>query len=257
MSSARRANVGFALRLPGGEAHLLECGPTTYPQLLRFGLDPLAVTHVFLTHQHGDHTLGLPMLNNARWYLGSQRTLHVHGPEEALAAVRQASLVVYPDHRQRLESLVRFHAHASDRIERDDVSPSLRVTSAPNRHSVPGIAYRFDLADGTSFVYSGDTAASEAVVELAAGAGLLLHDATCSRRVAPELVSGDHATAHDAGQVAARAGVARLGLVHLAPQLDGREDDLAEEARECFPGPVFVPTDGDVLALTPRAGPET
>ncbi len=247
--TARRANVGFALRLPSGELHLVECGPGIYQRLLRAGLDPLAVTDVYLTHQHGDHSLGVPMFDNGRWYRGSNRVVRLHGPEEALAAVRAVTLAVYPDHLRRWESSVELHPHPTDGSSVEAPAPDLRVASAPAAHSVAGVAYRFDLPSGASFVYSGDTPPSDVVAGLAAGADLLLHDATFSASLAPGRVGADHATPTDAALVAARAGVRRLGLVHLAPELDGHEEEIVREARRSFAGEVFVPADGQVLEL--------
>ncbi len=248
--SPARAHVSFALQAdPSTPVILVECGPTSLTQMLRLGLDPTRVGHVFLTHQHGDHSLGVPMLNNARWYAGQENPLTLHAPRPALDAVRAVTRAVYPDHAARFAARVTLHAHTTDGGHEEACEAGLRVSSAPSRHIVPGVAYRFSLENGASVVYSGDTAACEAVVELARGADLLLHDATFSVCVAPELVGPDHATARDAGEVAHRAGVRRLGLVHLAPRLMGAEAELIREARETFDGEVFVPSDGQTIEL--------
>ncbi len=44
-----------------GERLLFDCGEGTQRQMMRFGTG-FAVSHVFLTHRHGDHVLGLPGL---------------------------------------------------------------------------------------------------------------------------------------------------------------------------------------------------
>ena len=73
----------------------------THNQLLRAGLDPGAISRIFITHMHGDHCFGLPGLLaavcQARLGRESQgQPVHVYGPPEVhallLAACRTAQL---------------------------------------------------------------------------------------------------------------------------------------------------------------------
>src|SRR5262249_4386972 len=50
----------------GGCPLLIDCGPAVLQQLDAAGLTPGDVTHLFLTHRHGDHILGFPMF--ALWW---------------------------------------------------------------------------------------------------------------------------------------------------------------------------------------------
>ena len=63
-----------------GEHVLFDCGEGTQRQLRIMGISPTKITRVFLTHWHGDHSLGLAgfIQSNA----ASQRNtpLHVYGP---------------------------------------------------------------------------------------------------------------------------------------------------------------------------------
>jgi ribonuclease Z len=241
--------VAFLLDLgPDRGLHLLECGPTTVAQLVRYGFDPARVTHLYLSHQHGDHSLGAPMLNLARWMTDRAEPLTLHGPREALEAVRLVTRAVYPGQEQQLADRVRL-------VERSTSQPEhwtegdLRLGSAPARHGVPTVAFRFDLPGGASVVFSGDTASCDAVVELARGADLLLHDSTFSQRLDGAARTPDHSTAAEAGEVAARAGVRRLGLVHIPPALAERQPDLVAEAQANFAGQVWVPSDGETITF--------
>ena len=58
--SASRSHISFVLWT--SQPYLVECGPTVPWQLARFGIDHRDITDVFLSHVHGDHSLGLPML---------------------------------------------------------------------------------------------------------------------------------------------------------------------------------------------------
>jgi ribonuclease Z len=249
VTSRTRRNAAFVLS-PGLESRLwlVDCGPGVLDRLDECGLDPGAVEHVFLTHQHGDHLLGVPMLNNARLASGDQRVLMIHGPSAALAAVRQVTLAVFPDHRDRLRRSQSFHRHSTGvRIAKERIG-SIPVRSAPATHNVPAVAYRFDMPGGV-VVFSGDTGPSPLIAELARGADLLVHDATFSGLREAGTSAPDHSTPRDAGQVAARAGVRALALVHLPPETAGFEDAIREQASAVFDGEVLIPSDGDVIEL--------
>ena len=56
-----QTNSAYLVRA-GGVRLLVDCGPAVLQQLAAVGLTPGDVTHVFVTHRHGDHILGYPLL---------------------------------------------------------------------------------------------------------------------------------------------------------------------------------------------------
>ena len=92
---------------------------------------------------------------------------------------------------------------------------------------------------GCSVVYCTDTVFSEAAVELARGADLLIHESTFSHAEADLAIARQHSTSTMAAQTALEAGVRRLVLTHLSPRyLPGNPtgpEDLLAEARAIFP----------------------
>jgi len=69
---------------------------------------------------------------------------------------------------------------------------------------------------GLKVVYSGDTAFSEALVELAKGADLLIHECTFDDGQAEKARERLHSTPSVASEVARRAGVGKLVLTHIS-----------------------------------------
>jgi ribonuclease Z len=109
--------------------------------------------------------------------------------------------------------------------------------------------------EGRKLVLTGDTAPAASVVEAAAGADLLVHEATFLGEERERAHETLHSTAGEAALVAREAGVRMLALTHLSTRYFGHE--VVEEARELFPDTV-VPRDFDVIELPfrERGGPE-
>jgi ribonuclease Z len=64
-----------------GEILLLDCGEGTQLRMQRYGIRWGRVTHIFISHLHGDHYFGLPGLLNSMSLLGRTAPLCLHGPE--------------------------------------------------------------------------------------------------------------------------------------------------------------------------------
>jgi len=58
---------------------LLDCGEGTQMQLRRFIQKPLRISHIFISHLHGDHFYGLIGLINTFHLLGRKKELHLYG----------------------------------------------------------------------------------------------------------------------------------------------------------------------------------
>ena len=107
---------------------------------------------------------------------------------------------------------------------------------------------------GRKVVLSGDTQPVAAVLEIAQGADVLVHDATFGDEEEERARETAHTTARQAAQIAAAANVRMLALTHLSNRYFGPE--LVREAREVFPETV-VPRDFDTIEVRfqERGGP--
>jgi ribonuclease Z len=118
----------------------------------------------------------------------------------------------------------------------------VRITSAPVEHAGRDtLALRFEEEHtGRAIVYSADTEPCPAVVDLAAGADLLVHEATGEHL--------GHSSPAQAAEVAREAGVERLALIHYP--VHGLDLERWRQAAAAgFPGPVTLARDGDVYPL--------
>lgn len=87
---------------------------------------------------------------------------------------------------------------------------------------------------GIKIVYSGDTKPCRAVLELARGADLLIHECTFDDNLSERAETEYHSTPSGAATLALKAGVKQLVLTHLSTRY---KDDktLLEQARRFFP----------------------
>lgn len=59
---------------------LIDCAEGTQMQLRRFRLPMMKINHIFISHLHGDHYLGLPGLIFSMHLLGRTKKLHLYSP---------------------------------------------------------------------------------------------------------------------------------------------------------------------------------
>ncbi len=163
----------------GAEPLLIDCGLGTTHQLLRAGIDPASVRHIFFTHHHSDHNMEYPGLVLSSWQLG-RPDLQVFGPPgtaeltdtlfDRLYAVDIAYRAAQVCRREAMDVAV----HEIDAGRVYDTS-KWSVSAARVQH-FPGLrcyGYRFE-RDGQVVAISGDTTYCESIVDLACGASILI-----------------------------------------------------------------------------------
>jgi ribonuclease Z len=101
---------------------------------------------------------------------------------------------------------------------------------------------------GRKLVITGDTAPCAAVVDAAAGADLLVHEATFGDEEKERAKETFHSTAREAAQVAKAAKVRKLVLTHLSARYSISAEELVKEAKEVF-GDVVAAKDGMVVEV--------
>jgi ribonuclease Z len=110
-----------------------------------------------------------------------------------------------------------------------------RILASPVEHMIPNIGLRVELPSSEQVLaYSCDTMPSAAVIDLADQADWLIHEATGN-------VLG-HTSAAQAGEIARKAGVKKLYLIHYQTW-DFDASGLVQEAQRHFAGPVELARD--------------
>jgi ribonuclease BN (tRNA processing enzyme) len=215
----------------GGSRILLDCGPGIVSSLLLRDAAPLDA--IVLSHLHFDHVGDLIPLGYA----------HTIGLASEWPA---PALYAPPGGMAHLAALCEASTHGADHLEASGMRVSeydpagvvaigdARLTFRELLHPGTSRAIRVAASGGT-LVYSGDTAITPGLGEIAQGADLLLCEATA-------LPSSEvHLPAGEAGRIAREAGCGALVLTHV----DARERAAAlRQAREAFGGPVMAAVPG-------------
>jgi ribonuclease Z len=251
-SVGRRSHLGLLLEA-GHFRMLAEAGPTVLQQMARVGRCATDVDRLFVTHPHGDHTLGFPIFALSR--MESPTPLHVYAGATTIATLRMLWLLAYPGFDDR-----RFNPSWHELSERQagqhEVFPGviLRTAVMPYPPEVPTLAARWEFDGGPAITLVTDTYANPAAVDLARGSDLLIHEASFSATLEPgrDPVAAFHCTAQQAGEIARQAGCPRLALVHLGPTIGEQPEVLVEEARAGSDLEVIVPEDGQRIVIPGR-----
>lgn len=182
---------------------------------------------IFLTHAHLDHVVGLTFL----WSVLREHPLDritVHALPEKLSAI---------DEHLFAESLFPKKPPYESRPLGREVAlrGGGRLTHFPLRHHGGSLGLRLDWP-GHSMAYVTDTTASvdAEYVERIRGVDLLLHECYYPDRDAAWAEKTGHSCTTPVAQVARRAGVGRLILVHINPRSTEPDPVGLEAARAVF-----------------------
>ncbi|MEO1555762.1 MAG: MBL fold metallo-hydrolase [Pseudomonadota bacterium] len=268
---ARRASSGFLLEV-GTDRILFDCGGGVVDNLIRSGLLPKDITHLFFTHYHSDHMMDYARLVHAAWDEGAP-PLKVFGPKP-LAKITDGYFgrdgVLSNDLRARTEltQSQQVWVARGGTLPRPWPKPHIseieagyahagngwKLKSAKATHAQPILdCLGFSVeAGGKKFVYSGDTGINADISALSRGADILLH--WCYRGTGEKLHPALEALCPDPGEVAdmARtAGVKKLLLTHFRIHMDsveGHQKALADLSNR-FEGEAAIVEDLDVFEI--------
>lgn len=183
---------------------------------------------VYLTHAHLDHIVGLTyLLNTIR--LGELETVRVHGEPGKLAAIREHlfSELLFP---------IKPPFEFCPLNETESLPMGGRLTYFPLRHAGGTVGYRLDWPDH-SMAYVTDTIASPDAdyVRKIRGVDLLLHECYFPDASAEWAEVTQHSHTTPVAQVARKADVGRLVLVHFNPLALEPDPIGLDVARAIFP----------------------
>lgn len=230
---------GYLVEVQGVAPVVIDMGPGVLGALQRY-VAPETAT-VLLSHLHADHCLDVPGLLVLRRYspeaeragrvplIGPSGTAYRIG----VASAEEPGAV---DDLSDTFDVGSWDVTPEVEMRGDDGEVGLRVRADRVDHPPESYAMRLSSESGRVLVYSGDTAYCDSLVQLAAGADVLLCEASWTHEEGRP--PGIHMSGAEAGRTARLAGVGRLILTHIPPWTDS-EAVRAEAAAE-FDGEVML-----------------
>jgi ribonuclease BN (tRNA processing enzyme) len=165
------------LHLESGARQLLvDCGASSLIAMRRFGVDPLAIDTVILSHLHGDHFGGVPFLLLDAQFKRRTRPLVVAGPPGVERRVREAMEALFPGSSGVARRFETRFVELTDRTTIDLGPTTVTAYEVVHASGAPPFALRVSL-DGAVVAYSGDTEWTESLVDAARGADLFVAEA--------------------------------------------------------------------------------
>jgi ribonuclease BN (tRNA processing enzyme) len=245
----------------GAQAYLVDAGPGVVRRAKAASdrtqinaLRATALTFLFLTHLHSDHTLGYPDLIFSPAVLGRGKPLEVFGPKGTQDMTDHIMAAWKKDMDVRIDGLEHGDANAY-KVNVREIKPgvvhrdaNITVKALLVKHATwdEAFGYRFEAA-GRSVVISGDTAPTPSIAEACSGCDLLVHEVYCSPP--PPGREAYYKAAHtSAAELAEIATQAKPKLLVLYHQLFSgcNEATLLQQVQKGYAGAVVSAKDFDI-----------
>lgn len=255
-------NTCFLLQTPGS-LMLVDAGGGNgiLAQLKKVNVQISDIHHLFVTHAHTDHVLGviwvIRMVAQCNGYEG---LLHVYGNDKVMKVIKTIiDMILAKKQLAKVAERVVFHQlEDGDSFEVGDMKlECFDIQSTKEKQ----FGFRAELPSSSSSDESdkplvlaclGDEPYNEQNRRYIVGADWMMCEAFClyADRDTFKPYEKCHSTALDAGKLADELGVKNLILYHTEEKtLANRKENYTREAAENFKGRIFVPDDLEVIEL--------
>lgn len=253
-------NTCFLLQTPGS-LMLVDAGGGNgiLAQLKKVNVQISDIHHLFVTHAHTDHVLGviwvIRMVAQCKGYEG---LLHVYGNDKVMKVIKTIiDMILAKKQLAKVAERVVFHQlEDGDCFEVGDMKlECFDIQSTKEKQ----FGFRAELPSssdesGKPLVLAclGDEPYNELNRRYIVGADWMMCEAFClyADRDTFKPYEKCHSTALDAGKLTEELGVKNLILYHTEEKtLANRKENYTREAAENFKGRIFVPDDLEVIEL--------
>lgn len=134
----KRNHAAMLLRYEGSY-NLFDCGEGTQRQMRIAGLSPYKIENIFLSHWHGDHSLGLGGIIQSMSATQRKEILNLYGPKET--SERMNRIINTYIFRKTFD--VRPHSLDCKAEKIIHKNPQFSVSAVNVKHNVPCLAFKF------------------------------------------------------------------------------------------------------------------
>jgi ribonuclease BN (tRNA processing enzyme) len=220
---------------------LLDCGFSVPHQYFFLAPDPEELEILWISHFHGDHFLGTPLLLLWFWEMGRQKPLYILGPPGIKTKIKQAMDLGYPNLLSRIGFSLLFLEMEPEGQKK--ISGTV-WQAAYNEHSEPCLSLRLEIHGKTIF-YSGDGRPTPTTRSLAEGSDIIIHEAYGLEDTTP-----GHGSLVACLDFAHNAGVTRIALAHIQRNIRAQSETFIESLKKKYPGiEILLPETGNTITL--------
>lgn len=233
-------NTSALITTKDGTRVLLDCGFTVPHTFFRFVTDPDSPDYVWISHFHGDHFFGLPLLFLRLWQTRRSRPLTLIGQPGIEEKVWNVLELAYPGFATKLSFALKFRTIRSG--ETLSIG-NMTWSTAQTRHTQYNLGLLLD--DGSKrLYYSGDGLYNQQVKKLLdTGCDFIIHEAFTLVDEFPY-----HGSITSCLELADAVGVRQVALVHLDRDFRSNESKQIQEIIRNRPG-TLLPVSGDKVTL--------
>jgi ribonuclease Z len=156
--------------------YLIDCGEATQIQLRRNRIRIQRINHIFISHLHGDHYLGLTGLLSTMSILGRTNTLHIYASTK-LKDIIDLQVQISDIH---LNYEISWHFLVSDKLELLHSDKNTEVYSFPLNHRIPthGFLFKYEVREKNfdKEILLKETIPHEEIVKIKKGADFISAD---------------------------------------------------------------------------------
>lgn len=221
-------------------------------QLDKAGINIADIHHLFVTHAHTDHVLGviwiIRMVAQCKGYEGK---LYIYSHDKVITVIKTIiNMILAKKQLEKVAERVVFH----ELHDCDDFNVGDMQLTCFDIHSTKEKQFGFKaiLPDGKSLACLGDEPYNELNRKHIEGSDWMMCEAFClyDDRDIFKPYEKCHSTALDAGKLAAELNIKNLILYHTEEKtLATRKTNYTKEAEKVFNGNIVVPDDLEVINL--------
>jgi ribonuclease BN (tRNA processing enzyme) len=204
----------------------IDFGTSSLVALAKAGRDPSEIGAIVITHLHGDHFGGIPFLVLQGQFSRREKPLLIVGPPGTEPRIMSTMEALFPRSSTTTRRFPLEFVELTDRSQLTigpwDITPYL----VDHPSGAPPFAVRVAVA-GTVIAYSGDTAWTDSLVDVADGTDLFVCEAYFYEKTIPA-----HLNYRTVYEHADRLGTQHLVLTHMSHDMLARLDDVDLDTAE-------------------------